>query len=66
MPQCMYLKNITVSTRVIQELMTKDSISRKVLLYSLCFVTPHVDTTITCSCLKFGAFTMASFDAMII
>ena len=41
-------------------------ISRKVLLYSVLFIMPHEDTDITYSCLKFGAFIMARFNAMII
>ena len=39
-------------------------ISRKVLLDSVS--QSHVDTDITCSCLKYGAFIMARFDVMII
>ena len=41
-------------------------ISRKVLLESVCFVMSYEDTYITYLCLTFGAFIMASFDAMII
>ena len=42
-------------------------ISRKVLLLkSVCFVMSYEDTYITYLCLKFGAFIMVSFDAMII
>ena len=41
-------------------------ISRKVLLESVCFVMSYEDTYITYVCLEFGAFIMASFDAMII
>ena len=41
-------------------------ISRKVLLESVFFVMSYEDTCITYLCLKFGAFIMASFDAMII
>ena len=41
-------------------------ISRKVLLESVCFVMSYEDTNISYLCLKFGAFIMASFDAMII
>ena len=41
-------------------------ISRKVLLDSVLFVMSYEDTYITYSCLKFVAFIMARFDAMII
>ena len=41
-------------------------ISRQVLLESVCFVMSYEDTYITDLCLKFDAFIMASFDAMII
>ena len=41
-------------------------ISRKVLLESAFFVMSYEDTYITYLCLKFGAFIMASLDAMII
>ena len=41
-------------------------ISRKVLSYSDLFIMQHEDTDITYSCLKFGAFIMARFDAVII
>ena len=41
-------------------------ITRKVLLDSVLFIMPHEDTYITYSCLKFGAFIMDRFDAMII
>ena len=41
-------------------------ISRKVLLESVFFVMPYEDAYINYLCLKFGAFIMASFDAMII
>ena len=41
-------------------------ISRKVLLELLFIVMSYEDTYITYLCLKFGAFIMASFDAMII
>ena len=41
-------------------------ISRKVLLESVFFVMSYEDTYITYLCLKFGAFIMSSFDAMII
>ena len=41
-------------------------ISKKVLLNLVSFVMPHVDTYISYSCLKFGAFIMARFVAMII
>ena len=41
-------------------------ISRKVLLESVFFVMSYEDTYITYLCLKFGAFIMARFDAMII
>ena len=40
--------------------------SRKVLLDSVLFVMSYEDTYITYSCLKFGAFCMARFHAMII
>ena len=41
-------------------------ITRKVLLDSVLFIMPHEDTYIIYSCLKFGAFIMDRFDAMII
>ena len=41
-------------------------ISRKVLLDSVLFIMPHENTYITYSCLKFGAFIMVRFDAMMI
>ena len=41
-------------------------ISQKVLLYSVLFIMPHDGTYITYSCLKFGAFNMVRFDAMMI
>ena len=41
-------------------------ISRKVLLDSVLFVMSYKDTHITYSCLKFVAFIMARFEAMII
>ena len=41
-------------------------ISRKVLLCSVLFIMPYEDTYITYSCLKFGAFIMVRFDAMMI
>ena len=41
-------------------------ISRKILLESIIFVMSYEDTYITYLCLKFGAFIMASFDAIII
>ena len=41
-------------------------ISRKVLIYSVLFIMPHEDTYITYLCLKFGAFIMVRFDAMMI
>ena len=43
-----------------------DFISRKVLLDSVLVVMSYEDTYITYSCLKFVAFIMARFDAMII
>ena len=41
-------------------------IPQKVLLYSVLFIMPHEDIYITYSCLKFGAFIMVRFDAMMI
>ena len=40
--------------------------SREIVLDSVFFVMSYEDTYITYSCLKFGAFIMARFDAMII
>ena len=55
-----------LATRVIQELMTMNFFSGKVLLYSDLFIMPHGDTDITYPCLKCGAFIIARIDAMII
>ena len=41
-------------------------ISRKVLIESVLFVMSYEDTYINYSCLKFVAFIMARFDAMVI
>ena len=41
-------------------------ISQNVLLDSVLFIMPHEDTNFIYSCLKFGAFIMPRFDAMII
>ena len=53
---------------VIQVINDNEFISRKVLLDSVLFIMPNEDTDISCtySCLKFSAFSMARFGAMIV